>query len=92
MRLVPIILALLLMYLQAPLWFGKGGWLDSQEMSRRISKVVSRNGELIERNSFLKKEVSDLRNGTHSIEERARKDMGMIKSDEIFVQITKPSK
>jgi cell division protein FtsB len=38
-------------------------------------------------------EVRDLRNGTAAIEERARYELGMIKNDEIFVQVVeKPAR
>jgi cell division protein FtsB len=39
------------------------------------------------RNEGLEAEASDLRNGTLAIEERARYELGMVKQDEIFVQL-----
>lgn len=89
MRVIPILLALILAYLQGPLWFGRGGWLEASEMSRKVNGVEVKNRNLESRNSILRSEVEDLKTGTHSIEERARRDMGMIKEGEIFVQMTK---
>ena len=43
--------------------------------------------ELRERNASLAAEVIDLKHGLEAVEERARSDMGMIKSDEVFYQI-----
>ena len=45
------------------------------------------NRKLEERNRSLSAEVVDLKQGLDAIEERARTEMGMIKQDEIFVQV-----
>ena len=73
--------------IQYPLWLGKGGWLRVWEMERQVAQVQKRNEGLKDRNSKLDSEVQDLKNGTGSVEERARFELGMIKKDEIFVQI-----
>lgn len=43
------------------------------------------------RNALLDAEVRDLKQGSEAIEERARSDLGMIKSDEIFFQLLEES-
>lgn len=73
--------------IQYPLWLGKGGWLRVWEMERQVAQIQKHNDGLKERNSKLDSEVQDLKNGTSSVEERARFELGMIKKDEIFVQI-----
>ncbi len=50
------------------------------------SKIQDTN-ELQERNQALVAEVVDLKEGLDAIEERARDEMGMIKTDETFFQI-----
>lgn len=50
------------------------------------SKIQDTN-ELQERNQALAAEVVDLKEGLDAIEERARDEMGMIKTDETFFQI-----
>ena len=73
--------------LQYPLWVGKGGWLKVWDYDRQLQqqKEVTRKLEI--RNAGLDAEVRDLKQGYDAIEERARFDLGMIKQDEVFVQI-----
>jgi cell division protein FtsB len=47
------------------------------------------NRRLRERNASLAAEVMDLKHGLDAIEERARSEMGMIKSGETYYQIVK---
>ncbi len=73
--------------LQYPLWLGKGGWLKVWEYDRQLQqqKEVTRKLEI--RNAGLDAEVRDLKQGYDAIEERARFELGMVRKDEIFVQI-----
>ena len=43
---------------------------------------------LRERNQALEAEVSDLKQGSEAIEERARSELGMIKENEVFIRVT----
>lgn len=94
MRLIAICIAALLFVIQYPLWLGKGGWLRVWELDQQVEAAQQRNDELRARNAKLHSEVMDLREGTGAIEERARYELGMIRSDEIFIQVleagTKP--
>jgi len=87
MRAVTIVLAALLLVVQWPLWFGKGGWLRVSELERQIvaQKVV--NAGLGERNAQVAAEVASLREGRGAIEERARHDLNMVREGEIFFQL-----
>jgi cell division protein FtsB len=87
MRLLAIVFVSLLLLIQYPLWLGKGGWLRVWDLDRQVSAVQKKNEGLKERNSKLASEVEDLKIGTGAVEERARFELGMIKRDEIFVQI-----
>jgi cell division protein FtsB len=40
-------------------------------------------------NGQLSSEVNDLKEGLNTVEERARHELGMVKANEIFVQIEK---
>ncbi|MBV8665233.1 MAG: cell division protein FtsB [Burkholderiaceae bacterium] len=88
MRLIALCLALLLLLIQYPLWLGKGGWLRVWDLDRQVAAAQKHDDELKARNAKLASEVNDLKDGTGAVEERARLELGMIKSDEIFVQIT----
>ena len=87
MRLITIFLAVLLLLIQSPLWLGKGGWLRVWDMDKQVAVAQQKNAELMARNAKLESEVLDLKEGTGAVEERARYELGMIKSDEIFVQV-----
>jgi cell division protein FtsB len=79
-----IALAILLAYTLA---MGKGGLLDMWNMKRDISAQQEQNERLKQRNRELAGEIINLQKGTEAIEERARSDMGLIRPDEVFVQI-----
>ena len=80
-------LAALLALIQYPLWLGKGGWLRVWELDRQHQAQLASNARLSERNAALEGEVRDLAAGTQAVEERARYELGMVRPDEIFVQI-----
>jgi cell division protein FtsB len=90
MRLLAITLILLIAMTQNPLWFGKGGWFRVWELDRQVEAQREANRRLVARNQTLDAEVRDLKDGTDAAEERARLELGMIKSDEIFFQILEP--
>ena len=87
MRLITLAIAALLILIQYPLWLGKGGWLHVADMEGQVAAVHKKNDELKARNDKLNSEVRDLKEGTGAVEERARYELGMIKQNEIFVQI-----
>lgn len=87
MRLITLVVSLLLVLIQYPLWLGKGGWLRVWDFDQQLAQVQLKNEGLKKRNEKLESEVKDLKTGTGAVEERARFELGMIKRDEIFVQI-----
>jgi cell division protein FtsB len=86
-RLVAVLLIALIASLQYGLWLGKGSWLRVWEIDRKISEQRRINDRLAARNAALDAEVRDLKEGVGAIEERARNELGMIRSDEIFFQV-----
>lgn len=87
MKSITYILLALLLLLQYPMWLGKGGWIKVWDLNRQITEERSTNLQLEARNALLDADVTDLKQGTQAIEERARNDLGMIKSNEVFYQI-----
>jgi cell division protein FtsB len=87
MRWPVLALVALLALLQYPLWFGKGGWLRVWEVERQLGAQRDINETLEQRNAVVDAEVRDLKTGTDAIEERARYELGLVKPDEIFVQV-----
>jgi len=87
MRLITIALAFLLVLIQYPLWLGKGGWLNVADMRDQVEATRLKTEQLTARNGKLDSEVRDLKEGTGAVEERARYELGMIKQNEIFVQV-----
>lgn len=81
------ILLLIIAALQYPLWLGKGGWVRVWDYDRQLSAQHDVNQKLEQRNAGLDAEVRDLKTGYDAIEERARYELGLVKQDEIFVQI-----
>jgi cell division protein FtsB len=89
MRILAIVLGALLVLIQYPLWLGKGGWMRVWDLEHQVDEHRRNNDRLQARNQALDAEVRDLKQGTDAIEERARYELGMVKSDEIFFQILK---
>jgi cell division protein FtsB len=87
MRLLSLVLAGLLVLLQIPLWVGKGSWLRVWEVDRQVVAQREVNARLRLRNESLDAEVGDLKTGYEAIEERARAELGMIRQDEVFIQV-----
>jgi len=90
MRWLTITLATLILLLQYPLWFGKGGWIKVWESDRQLTQLKDTNRKLEVRNTGLDAEVRDLKQGYEAIEERARYELGLIKEGEVFVLFPEP--
>jgi cell division protein FtsB len=88
-RLVPIVLFALLAIVQAQLWFGPGSLPNVSELRQELAQQQQANEEARRRLEQLSAELSDLKEGLNMVEERARHELGMVKNNEIFVQIAK---
>ena len=81
------LLAVALVGLQYRLWFGDGGVFAVFGLRDATEAQQEENERLYARNRELEAEVTDLKTGLESIEFRARRDLGMTRSDETFYQI-----
>jgi cell division protein FtsB len=87
MRALGFVLFALLVAIQYPLWLGKGGWLRVWDAERQLAAQRAQTEGRQARNDALAAEVRDLKDGLEAIEERARFDLGMVRQDEVFVQV-----
>ena len=78
---------LLIVLLQYRLWFANGGIEQIQHDQLMLVDLKKQVEEKRERNAALYAEVEDLRKGQESLEERARKELGMIRDGETFFQV-----
>ncbi|HEX5286057.1 MAG TPA: cell division protein FtsB [Polaromonas sp.] len=88
-RLIPAILIALLALFHAQLWIGRGSIASVREMQQRLDEQLAENSQAQARNDQLAAEVRDLKEGMEMVEEKARSELGMVKPNEIFVQIIK---
>ena len=88
-RFLPAVLIALLLILQGQIWLGKGSVPTVIELENKIKEQNELNAKAKRINGQLNSEVNDLKEGLNTVEERARHELGMVKANEIFVQIEK---
>jgi cell division protein FtsB len=88
-RFVPALLIALLVVVHAQLWLGRGSVRSVAEMQKTLDAQKAANARAQLANERLASEVRDLKEGLDMIEEKARMELGMVKPNEIFVQIAK---
>lgn len=92
MKILFSILTVLFVSLQFKLWVGDGSLAEVWQLSNAVESQKEENSGLRERNLALEAEVADLRTGFEAVEERARKELGMIREGETFFQVVEPEK
>ena len=88
-RLVPAFLLLLLGVVHAQLWFGRGSVGAVATLQQKLEAQKAANAQAQQANDRLASEVRDLKEGLEMIEEKARSELGMVKPNEIFVNVSK---
>ena len=88
-RLVPVILIALLVIFHAQLWTGRGSIPQVRDMQKRLTDQQEKNVKSQAANDQLAAEVRDLKEGLEMVEEKARSELGMVRPNEIFVQVNK---
>ena len=88
-RPVPIILLMLLIVFQLQLWFGRGSIPDVWRLRQQHQTQLALNTQAELQLERMRAELRDLCDGMEMVEERARSEIGMVKPNEIFVQIAK---
>lgn len=88
-RTVSLILLALLAMLQVQLWRGRGSLPQVQHQRDRIEQQHANNARAKFINERLSSEIRDLQNGLDTVESKARAELGMVKPNEIFVQVSR---
>jgi cell division protein FtsB len=89
MRWVTLALAALIVAVQANLWLGKGSLPYAMSLQRQLDEQTATNQAARERNARVVAEVNDLKEGLEMVEDKARSELGMLRPDEILVQLTR---
>ena len=92
MRYITLALLVLIGLVHAELWFGKGGVPRVMDLQAKLAEQKAGNEAARSRNTQLDAEVRDLKEGLEMVEEKARYELGMVKPDEILVQVSSPRK
>ncbi|AFA41064.1 cell division protein [Wigglesworthia glossinidia endosymbiont of Glossina morsitans morsitans (Yale colony)] len=74
-------------YLQSSLWYGKNNIMHLIEVRKEIKIQSEKNLQKKMRNQKLIIEINYLKNKNDAIEERARNELNMIKSNEVYYRI-----
>lgn len=88
-RAVGFALIALLVIFHGQLWFGRGSVSKVANLRLQLTEQNQRNDQSQLANNQLAAEVRDLKEGLEMIEEKARMELGMIKTNEIYVQIAR---
>ncbi len=90
MKWLVTMLGAMLLSLQYSFWFSDSSLISIWRMQQAIETQLQQNKTLRERNLALDAEVRDLKTGTAAVEERARSELGLVRSDETFYQVIRP--
>jgi cell division protein FtsB len=83
-----LLLALLVIF-QGQLWYGRGSVPHVWELEKKWAAQQAKNAQAKTLNEQLLAEVRDLKEGTATAETLARRELGMVRTNEIFVQYAK---
>jgi len=84
---VDVLLLLVLLLLQYPLWFGAGSWWDVASLHSQLRQREAHLQELEQRNARLAAQVQSLEHGDAAVADLARRNLGLIGKNEIFVWV-----
>lgn len=88
-RILPLALIALLVILHGQLWYGRGSIPKVAVLTQDLAAKRQANERARQVNDQLAAEVRDLQDGMDMVEEKARFELGMVRANEILVQIAK---
>lgn len=77
-----------LLGLQYQYWLGENGRFEHNRLLTEIEDQQRSNDNQVAANNLLRTDVQDLKTGLEAVEEHARLDLGLIKPNETFVQVS----
>jgi cell division protein FtsB len=86
-RIVCLVLAALLVFVQMQMWSGRGSIPEVAALQRKLNAQQAENARVRLVNDQLTSEIADLKTGLGAVEGKARMELGMVKPNEIFVQV-----
>ena len=87
MKYLIAVMALLLVILFASLWFGHGSYPAKWQLEKEISEIKASNEKQPVLNQQIRAELEDAQSGSAAVEERARSELGMIRTKETFYEV-----
>ncbi len=88
-RFIPLALAGLLVVLHAQLWLGRGSVPNVARLQSQLQELRLHNQRAVAANDRLAAEIRDLKEGLEIVEEKARSELGMVRNNEINVQVAR---
>ncbi len=94
MRYINVILILVIIYLGHTLVHGPNGLRRYEEVTAELRQAKEYTRNLEERNLMMKVDIESLKktDGSPTVENLARSNLGMIKSGEVFYRVIFPSR
>ncbi|MFO1340774.1 MAG: septum formation initiator family protein [Burkholderiaceae bacterium] len=80
------------MLVQAELGSARAACRTSSPCKGELKAQMTANAQARARNEQLAAEVADLREGTEMVEEKARRELGMVRPDELLVVVSRNAK
>jgi len=74
---------------QYSLFFKNNNVSDFIYLKDQNTELLSKISKIIDKNNILKKDIQELSSSTHALENFARYNLGLVKKDEIFIQVIK---
>lgn len=87
-RIVPLVLAILLGLVHWQMWRGRSNVAHVAGLEQKLHRQLQSNAQARLVNERLSSEIDELKTGLAMVEERARSELGMVKANEIFVQVS----
>lgn len=83
-----LLAVVVLLGLQYQYWLGDSGRHNLEQLHSEMDSQKQKNNQQLSNNKILRADVSDLKTGLEAVEEHARLDLGLIKPNETFVQLS----